>query len=61
MSNPHTAADYYSICVVRTDVSGKKQSIEFEGYGLLRELVDDIEDEATKRGWFEVESENANT
>lgn len=44
---------FYTMSVMRTDRTGKAQHFEFEGYGSLRELMDDIEDEATKRGWFE--------
>ncbi len=43
----------YAVRVERMDVRGRKEVIEFEGYGLLRELLDDIEAEAEKRNWFE--------
>ncbi len=45
----------YTIRVTRMDYAGKNQYFEFEfdGYGVLRELLDDIEKEAEKRGWFE--------
>lgn len=43
----------YTIRVERLDYLGRNQFIEFDGYGLLRELMDDIEAEADKRGWFE--------
>lgn len=46
-------APAYTIRVERMDYAGKKQAFEFEGYGVLRELMDDIEAEADKRGWFE--------
>ncbi len=43
----------YAVRVERMDFRGRKEVIEFEGYGLLRELLDDIEAEAEKRNWFE--------
>lgn len=43
----------FTIRVNRSDNAGKTQHIEFDGYGLLRELMADIETEADKRGWFE--------
>lgn len=46
-------APAYTIRVERLDYAGKTQSFEFDGYGVLRELMDDIESEAEKRGWFE--------
>lgn len=45
-------APAYTIRVERMDYRGKKQSFEFAEYGVLRELMDDIEAEADKRGWF---------
>ena len=55
MGEPPNENTYYTIRVSRTDVVGKPAaSFEFGGYGILRELLDDIEDEAQKRGWFEV-------
>jgi hypothetical protein len=45
-------APAYTIRVERKDHTGKKLSFEFDGYGVLRELMDDIEAEAEKRGWF---------
>lgn len=49
---PH-GASAYTVRVERMDYAGRKQHIEFDGYALLRELMDDIEAEADKRGWFE--------
>lgn len=43
----------YTVRVTRLDGAGRTQHFEFDGYGLLRELLDDIEDEAKKLGWFE--------
>lgn len=43
----------YTIRVERLDYLGRKQFIEFDGYGLLRECMDDITMEADKRGWFD--------
>ena len=54
---PRTKLSYgapaYTIRVERMDYAGRKQFFEFDGYGVLRELMDDIEAEAEKRGWFE--------
>lgn len=46
-------APAYTIKVERLDSFGKVAAFEFNGYGVLRELIDDIETEAEKRGWFE--------
>lgn len=54
MRTPLTyGAPAYTIRVTRLDYLGRTQHFEFDGYGLLRELMDDIEAEADKRGWFE--------
>jgi len=45
----------YTVRVTRLDYLGRTQHFEFEGYGVLRELLDDIESEAERRGWFEDE------
>jgi hypothetical protein len=54
---PKTKLSYgapaYTIRVERMDYAGRKRFFEFDGYGVLRELMDDIETEAKKRGWFE--------
>ena len=43
----------YKVRVERTDYAGKQQHFEFYDYGLLAELLADIQTEAEKRGWFE--------
>ena len=43
----------YTIRVTRLDYKGRTKHFEFDGYGVLRELMDDVEAEAEKRGWFE--------
>ena len=42
----------YTVRVERMDYLGRTEFFEFDGYGLLRELLDDIEAEAEKRNWF---------
>lgn len=46
----------YSIELTRHDPDGGRQVVIVEHYGVLRELLDAIEAEATKNGWFEEES-----
>jgi hypothetical protein len=46
-------APAYTIRVTRLDCAGRIKDFEFDGYGVLRELLDDVEAEAEKRGWFE--------
>jgi hypothetical protein len=45
-------APAYTIRVTRLDCAGRIKDFEFDGYGVLRELLDDVEAEAEKRGWF---------
>ena len=49
---PNDGAPGYTIRVERFDWRGRTQHFEFADYGVLRELFDDIEAEAEKRGWF---------
>ena len=42
----------YSVRVTALHKDGSMQIIEYEDYGLLREVMDDVEVEATKHGWF---------
>lgn len=49
---PH-GAPAYTVRVERMDYAGRKQHIEFDAYARLGELMNDIEAEAEKRGWFE--------
>ena len=42
----------YSVRVTARHQDGSMQIIEYEDYGSLREVIDDVEAEATKHGWF---------
>jgi hypothetical protein len=43
----------FGIEITRTDTrTGDVQRIGWDGYGLLRELIEGIVDEADKRGWL---------
>lgn len=42
----------YSVRVIALHKDGSRQIIEYEDYGLLSEVLADVEDEATKHGWF---------
>jgi hypothetical protein len=42
----------FTVRVQRLDYLGRTQQFEFDGYALLRELLDDIEGEAERRGWM---------
>jgi hypothetical protein len=43
----------FGIIFARTNLdTGEVQRIDWSGYGLLRELLDDMEAEADKLGWF---------
>ena len=52
----------YAVRIIRTNNdTGQDEKIEWDGYVLLRELWDEIEAEATRRGWFEDDAEDAAT
>ena len=42
----------YTISVIRFDPDGGKECIEFDNYGVLRELLDDIAANPKVRAWL---------
>jgi hypothetical protein len=43
----------YGVIFTRTNIeSGETERIEWDGYGLLRELLEVMMDTATKQGWL---------
>lgn len=42
----------FAIRVIRTAPDGRRQTVEFEGYAILRELMDDIESYPVVREWI---------
>ena len=42
----------YAIRLVRTAPDGAQGEMSFDGYALLREMLDDLEQEASRVGWF---------
>lgn len=47
----------YTIRVTRTCHGQRDQSVEFEDYGILRELLDDIQRHPEIRAWLEESDE----
>lgn len=52
MIDDNPIPDSFSIRVVALHKDGSQDVFEFDDYGLLRELLNDVEEEAEKRGWF---------
>jgi hypothetical protein len=42
----------YALRLTALHSNRNTEVLEFDGYGLLRELLDDIEKAAEERGWF---------
>lgn len=51
----NTTPTTYAVRFTRTGPDGARTMIEFEGYGLLQECLDDVVEHAEKRGWFKDE------
>jgi hypothetical protein len=45
-------APAYTIRVTRLDYAGRKTHVEFDSYGVLRELLDDIEASPLVQAWL---------
>jgi hypothetical protein len=45
----------YSVRITALHKDGSRDVIEYEDYGLLTEVLSDIEEEAARRGWYEEE------
>lgn len=48
---PGTDAATYAVLIVQSR-PGEPDAVITQGYGVLREILDDIEDEAVQRGWL---------
>ena len=46
----------YEVAVIR-HVGSAEEQVRYDGYGLLRELLDEIETECERRGWFKDDAE----
>lgn len=51
-------APAYTIRVTRLDYAGRKQHVEFDSYGVLRELMDDIEANPEVQAWLKESDPN---
>jgi hypothetical protein len=49
MSNEET----FAVRIIRTAPNGEEETIEWDGYGLLHELLEAIIKEAGERGWLQ--------
>jgi hypothetical protein len=47
----------YSITISRTVADGTEENFTAGPYGLLRELLDDVERMAEDRGWFDADEQ----
>jgi hypothetical protein len=48
-----TEEETFAVRIVRTAPDGERETIEWDGYGLLHELLEAIISEAGERGWLQ--------